>query len=151
MVDFPSKFPRGSGSGWGGMALSAALVQPLQCPRSPGPSPPKLPAVGVGPGPGAQNSWAERIAQVASWACRILTGSEGLRKSQFGLYHPPPPPSAELTAWTRERKRGHRLSLLLLAGERKEGLRTQVTLAYSGLEGNVTSPAKEFSYGQTCI
>lgn len=131
-----------SGSGWGHVAPPAALAWPLQCPRSPRAPPPRLPGVGVGPAPGTQDSWAESITQVASWACKILTGSESLRESQFGLYHPLPPPTAELTAWTRERKRGHRLSLLLLAGERKEGLRTQVTLAYSGPEGNLLSPSK---------
>lgn len=47
------------------------------------------------------------------------------------MSHPPPPSPSELTAWTRESKRGHRLNLCLLAAQRKEESRNQGTLAYS--------------------
>ena len=113
---FPSKFLRGSGSDRKFWAPPAALAS-----GSPGSRVFSFQGClweGMGPAPGSQDSWAESIIQVASWAWRILTGSEGLRKSQIGRYRPPAPLPADLTAWIRERKRGHRLSLLF-AGQRK--------------------------------
>lgn len=149
---FPSKFLWGSGSGWGRLASPAALVSDSLCSQASEASPFKAACSW-----GRASSWlsGQLGGQHPTGGLSSLYDSDPEWRPQKEPISPQPPTTAspaELTAWTWESKRGQRLSCLLLAGERKEGLRSEVTLGYSLRTAEKSGQSsKKFSYGQTCF